>query len=1025
MNEAGEFRSLNPAAARALGRPAEELVGRRLEDLFPPDIGRCQAEALQRVFATGESVLARENETQTVLGRRLYSTSLTPVSDGNGQVAYVLGTARDITEARQHEAQVRQSERFLQGVFDGIQDGISVLDRDLRIVRVNHWIETMYAAEAPLVGRKCFEVYHRADSPCAQCPTLRALATGEPHREVVPYATAGEQRGWVDVSAFPLRDDNGDVVGVIEHVRDVTEQKRTTELLQRHATQAGLLRDLLVHLNTLDTTEALLEAALETAVALASAEGGGLYLVEPRRQMAVLRRHRGLPAGFTAQVREVPLSHPAVQAALRAPTVAHPAELAAASPELAAVFGESGLRQVYVIPLRTPDAVLGFISVATTREGSLDEQARDALAHVGASAAAALGRRRADEARRQSEERNRLLLASLPHSIFFKDREGRFVSVNGAFAGELGMEPGDIIGKTDFDLYPTELAAKYQADDQRVMAVGRAETLVERNVAAGRERIVEVMKAPVIQDDGQVLGVMGLFTDITEQRRAEMEMARLATAAEQAGEAIIIADPRGIIEYVNPAFERITGFAREDIVGQDVQALRGGESVAFFRDEIGPEVQQGRVWSGRFTNPRQDGRPIEVEVTVSPVRDASGSIVNIVAVARDVTQEAALEAQLRQTQKLEAIGALAGGVAHDFNNLLTGILGYANILKLHSQPGDAVFKAADVIEGAARRAAELTGQLLGFARKGKHQNAPVDLHAAIQEVIGLLSRTIPKDITISQRFGAEAATVLGDPSQMQQVVLNLAINARDAMPNGGELSFETDIVELDEEYCARHAEATRGRHVTVAVTDTGCGIPDEVRERIFEPFFTTKGRGEGTGMGLAMAYGIVKNHNGFIQVYSEVGRGSTFRVYLPLLTAPAPEAGAGRPATLVAGTGRILLVDDEEVVREVAVDMLRHLGYQVVTASDGRQALEYYRQCGAEVDLVILDMVMPHLDGRGCFRALKQINPQVRAILSTGYGLNGAAQALLDEGMVGFVQKPYEAGQLSAVVADVIRRSPE
>jgi PAS domain S-box-containing protein len=390
--------------------------------------------------------------------------------------------------------------------------------------------------------------------------------------------------------------------------------------------------------------------------------------------------------------------------------------------------------------------------------------------------------------------------------------------------------------------------------------------------------------------------------------------------------------------------------------------------------------------------------------------------------SRAEEEKVKLEVQLRQSQKMEAIGRLAGGVAHDFNNLLTGILGYANLLKEKSDPGDNIFQAAEMIERAAGRAAQLTGQLLGFARKGKHQNVPVDLTGTIHEVIGLLKHTIDKNIVIRQRLRAHPASVLGDPGQMQQVILNLAVNARDAMPLGGELCFETDLVELDSSYCRTYAGATPGQYYMVSITDTGCGIPLEIQDRIFEPFFTTKEPGKGTGMGLAMVYGIVKNHGGSIRVHSEVRQGTTFKVYLPVPAESPDSQVISQEIALAPGIGRILVVDDEEMVRTVTKEMLSSLGYQVVTVSDGQEAVEYYRGFGTEIDLVIIDMIMPKLGGRDCFRALKAINPSVKAILATGYDRNGAAQEILNAGMLGFVQKPYQMSQLSEVIANVLRK---
>jgi signal transduction histidine kinase/CheY-like chemotaxis protein len=380
-----------------------------------------------------------------------------------------------------------------------------------------------------------------------------------------------------------------------------------------------------------------------------------------------------------------------------------------------------------------------------------------------------------------------------------------------------------------------------------------------------------------------------------------------------------------------------------------------------------------------------------------------------------------LESQLLQSQKLEAIGTLAGGVAHDFNNLLAGILGYAGLLKVQIDPKDDRHRAVETIERAAERAAELTRQLLGFARKGKMQQTRVDLHETIEEVFNLLGRTIDKSIEVVRSLDARSACVLGDPSQLQQIILNLAVNARDAMPEGGSLKIETRDVEMDERDCRQYPEAAPGRYVTLLVSDTGRGIPPENRDRIFEPFFTTKPKGEGSGMGLAMVYGIVKSHGGFISVYSEPGVGSTFRVFLPLASESVAEAPPprteGPPAR---GSGRILVIDDEEIVRDMTSDLLESLGYDVVTARDGREGLEVYEAMSATIDLAIVDMIMPRMGGRDCFRGLKRLNPDVRVILSSGYGHNEAAQEILDEGARAFVQKPYQVRELSRLVADAL-----
>jgi signal transduction histidine kinase/ABC-type uncharacterized transport system substrate-binding protein/ActR/RegA family two-component response regulator len=380
------------------------------------------------------------------------------------------------------------------------------------------------------------------------------------------------------------------------------------------------------------------------------------------------------------------------------------------------------------------------------------------------------------------------------------------------------------------------------------------------------------------------------------------------------------------------------------------------------------------------------------------------------------------EDRLRQSEKLTAIGQLAGGIAHDFNNQLTGVMGYADMLseRLEEEPYK---RFALAIMASARRAADLTQKLLAFSRKGKYLIVPMDVHQILGEVVSILERSIDKRVRIRQVLKVSHATILGDPNQIQNALLNLAVNARDAMPEGGDLTFETDAITLDEAYCRdHHQEISPGSFLRVTVTDSGCGMTDEVKKHLFEPFFTTKEPGKGTGMGLASVYGTVRNHHGTIQVHSEPGHGTTVRLCLPLAANTVRETEGRYDSVPARGSARILLVDDEETVRMMAPEMLRDLGYSVATCSDGREAADYYRVHWKEIDLVILDMVMPEMGGRDAFIAMRQINPRLRALLSSGYSLNGAAQGILDEGVLGFIGKPYRKAELAEIVKEALAR---
>jgi len=518
-----------------------------------------------------------------------------------------------------------------------------------------------------------------------------------------------------------------------------------------------------------------------------------------------------------------------------------------------------------------------------------------------------------------------------------------------------------------------------------------------------------------------LLAIEDLLEERTRQlRERERQYAQLF---ENANDVIYTHDVSGRFTALNRTAERVTGYTRAEALAMPIAQVIAPECLGLHheimernvRGEMSQEIYELEILA-------RDGRRVPLEVSSGPIyRD--GEVVGVQGIARDASERKRLEGQLRHAQKMEAIGTLASGVAHDFNNLLSPILGYAGLLRLRARPGEDVDRIAQVIEGAADRCVQLVNRLLGFARGGKHLDAPVELSDAVREVNDLLSRTIDKRITITQRLCGDRTVVLGDPGQIQQVILNLAVNARDAMPHGGNLHFESAITMLDHDYCRSHPGATPGRYVMLSVTDTGVGIPKEIQGRIFDPFFTTKAPGKGSGMGLAMVYGIVKNHGGTIRLYSEEGFGTTFRVYWPLATGVAPAPATEEETPPIRGQGRILVVDDEEVVRDATAELLRHVGYEVVTASDGQEAVEYYRQFGHEIDLVVLDMVMPRLGGGDCFRALKVLDPTVKAILTTGYGLNETAQRLLDEGMAGFLQKPYQINQLSELVAQVLHRS--
>jgi nitrogen-specific signal transduction histidine kinase/CheY-like chemotaxis protein len=386
----------------------------------------------------------------------------------------------------------------------------------------------------------------------------------------------------------------------------------------------------------------------------------------------------------------------------------------------------------------------------------------------------------------------------------------------------------------------------------------------------------------------------------------------------------------------------------------------------------------------------------------------------------DVTETKKLRAQLMQAQKMEAVGTLAGGIAHDFNNLLQVVIGYSEIMLLDKTLSDKLKQKVRSINKVASNGADLVRRLLTFSRKTETRPKPLDLNYEINQIQKLLDRTIPKMIEIEQNLSDNLNPINADASQIEQIIMNLTVNARDAMPDGGKLIIETDNVTLDATYCATHIEAKPGLYVLLTVSDTGHGINKKTLEHIFEPFFTTKGPGQGTGLGLAMVYGIVKQHGGYTTCYSEPGVGTTFKIYFPAMILQVISEKPTEIQPPKGGIETILLVDDEETIRDVGRDLLESAGYQVITARTGQEALEIYRAKSDSIALVILDLIMPEMGGKECLEELLKIDPVVKTLICSGLSQNGAAKAALKTGAKGFIGKPYNSTEMLSGIRKIL-----
>jgi PAS domain S-box-containing protein len=501
--------------------------------------------------------------------------------------------------------------------------------------------------------------------------------------------------------------------------------------------------------------------------------------------------------------------------------------------------------------------------------------------------------------------------------------------------------------------------------------------------------------------------------------RLEGTQQRLSTAVEQSAESVIITDTEGMIVYVNPAFERITGYSRAEITGQSLRRLRSEkQSLAFYRG-LWDTVRAGRIWQGRIVAKKKDGKLYTAETTITPVRDQAGEIVTFVGTMRDVTREVQLEEQFRQAQKMEALGRLAGGIAHDFNNLLTVINLSTRLMQRQLRPEDPLWEHVQRIDETGERAATLTRQLLSFSRRDVIEPRVLNLNDLIGELSRMLQRLIGEDVELVTRADPDLWPVHVDRSQIDQVIVNLSVNARDAMPDGGTLVIETSNVVLDEAYAAAHVGATPGQYVMLVVSDTGVGMSEEVKAHIYEPFFTTKERGRGTGLGLPIVYGIVKQNKGHVQVYSEEGMGTTFRIYLPRCRTRASSEETPAPARVKGGTETILVVEDKADVRRLTVQSLESHGYHVLSAEDGEDALRLCDAYKGPIHLLLTDLVMPHIGGRDLAERLNGRRPETRVLYMSGYmdsqlRMNAPGQS------VDFLSKPFTVEALALQVRAVL-----
>jgi PAS domain S-box-containing protein len=1001
----GKYTYVSPQVRNVLGREVDDLTGTAPFDIMPPAEAERVASIFQHFVSRAEPFERIENVCLHADGREVVmETSGVPVYGPDGGLQGYRGVDRDITARKQAEEALGE-ERLLAQTYLNLAGVIFVaIDASGTVTLVNQKAcEVLGYSEEQIVGRNWFDTCLPPRLKETVKDVARQVLGGD--IEPVEYfenpilTSSGAERiiAWHNTT---LRDGSGCIAGTLSSGEDITERKRAEEELR----------------NEKEFTETALDSQLDT-----------FFLFEPATGKAI-RWNRAFNdvTGYTDE--EI--------ASMKAPDSYYSPE----DMERASIFIQE------VIETGTGTIELDLIckdghTVPTEYKVSAIKDAEGKTEYFLSIGRDVTDRNRTEQALRKSEA---VLNAA-----------GRMANVGGWELVPETMEVRwtdqiyHIYGIPVGQMPPLEENLSFYHPDDRPSLITGLQRAIDHGepydlelrftTAQGRDLWVHTLCRPVVENGKTVL-LQGTFQDITERKQAEEALQasedNYRTLVSHTPAVLWSSDENGHTSFISSNVEQVYGYTPKEIIESGDRLWFGRihpEDLADVKAGYAAMIERDEPFDIEYRIQKQDGDWIWLHDRGTRSHEIDGKLC-VHGVFLDITdrkraeeQRDHLEAQLRQAQKMEAVGQLAGGIAHDFNNILTAIMGNAELLKmdLPAEGRQATFTDG-IIKGAAR-AADLTRQLLAFARKGKRQVVPVDIHNIVHQTVKMLTYSIDRLIEIRLELHASPSTVMGDPTQLQNTLLNLGVNARDAMTDGGVLTYATRGVTLTETDCDEHPyELTPGDFLEIRVTDTGVGMDEETQKRVFEPFFTTKEVGKGTGLGLAGVYGCIRNHDGSVSVSSQPDQGATFTILLPLVDTGA--AAAERTASSdkpIRGTGRVLIVDDEESVRSFVRTSLQNLGYTVSACNDGAAGVDYYREHHQEIDLVILDLIMPRMSGQDAFEEMKKINASARVLVSSGFSHTQATRQMLDEGVLGLLNKPFQITELAQAVAEHIQDDSE
>ena len=994
----GKYAYMSPAARKVFGYSAEEFMENPLfmRKVIHPDFAEYFKEKWADLIEQKVSPTYKYKILDPEGNERWIVQSNTGIFDDGGNLIAIEGLCRNITKGAQAEKELRESEELHK--------------KAQSVAHIGHW-ELNPEIGTPLWSDEIFRIFglkpqerepsftdhethlHPDDWPLLNKSVTLANTEGTPFDIIFRIVRPDSEIRWMHAIGTTTKDEKGKVTKLFGTAQDITDRKRAEEALRES------------------------EALLRTAGRTARFGGWSAHLDE----------HQVVWSEQVALIHEMePGYSPTIKEAIQFYAPAWREKIATAF-EACAQEGTPYDEEMEIVTANDR-----HLWVRTTGESVRNNSGK--IVRIQGSFQDINEHKRAEQALKNNQIFLKRIINQSPFATWISDEKGTMIKCNAALKKFLNITDEQLIGK--YNVFEDEVAIE-QGEIPKIRTVfedGKTVNLSaewdgkELGYKDAKKVHIESTMFPIHDDKGDLTNVVNHWIDITERKQAEKTLVESEKKHREMianiSDVIGILDIDGTIKYKSPSIKKWFGWRPEDLVGTDGWETVHPDDLDRVQTEFFTLLKkENSTTTVEYRYKCKDGSYKMIELTaVNLLKDSivSGILMNyhdITERKRAEEEKKKLQTQLHQAQKIEAIGTLAGGIAHDFNNLLMAIQGRASIMMMNKDSSHPDIKHLNGIEDNIESAADLTRQLLGFARGGRYEVRPTDLNELIKKQNRMFGRT-KKEISIRGKYQENLWSVEVDRGQIEQVLLNLYVNAWQAMHGGGDLYLETENLTLDETD-VKPFTIEPGKYVKISVTDTGVGMDKATREKIFEPFFTTKEMGKGTGLGLASAYGIIKNHDGFINVYSEKGHGTTFNIYLPASEKEVVEEKKSAGDTLK-GSETVLFVDDEDMIIEVAGELFQQLGYKVLTAKNGKDAIEIYEENKEHIDIVLLDMIMPNMSGSDTYDKIKKIDPDIKVLLSSGYSINGQATEIMDRGCNGFIQKPFKMKELSQKLREIL-----